>query len=496
MGHLPRGVRRRRGATSVSVAPRNTVTVTPSTFSLTTGSGTQVLTIDVKDAALNQVTGLAISVTSSNTSVATVSLPTGNGPYSATVTAGATGNVTISVVATGVYAVSTGVVVANPAWQGSVATLLGPVPSNFSGTARRLNYIDIYNRYLIRFGATNFSMFDANVASYASPATKWDAVLWGNYYQRPRNLYAIGSVTGDASGDIRYMADWYTRIYRDDYLIPNGWGPAQQWNFPETLAAHYYVTGDTVSRDGVARLANRINPGFLPANLVSGYIYSEGRVYWMCTMAAVWSHMLGLNSTIPPSSLLGISWAKNAELYADAMVLNWQTTATNNPSKVGMIDMGDSGNPADTWKHGQGNFQVGMMADALYAVHTNIIAKQAYIDCVVSMANYVYTTQRNPVANGFIYQNRRSSDGYFFDPVNIVGDRGPYDYLLNGFIAKLLLRANQMSGSTIYSVAQFGAIFDSHYSNLLAQAPGQTGRQKEVNEFLQWYSVFAEYPTL
>lgn len=247
MGRAVRGVRRRRGVQGVSVAPHNTLQVSPSSFSIAVGVG-QIVTVTARDASNNSVQNLAVSATSDNTAVANPALATGTGPYQVTVFGVANGTATITFTAGGVTGTAS-VTVTNPPtnWAdnmiGSTKVLLVD-PGTVGSSQQRVEWSTLAQQMLDNRWAVAVNLPGAYpMLSGSAP----NNAGYMQYYDGAINHWAFAKMKNEgSSGTYKTRGDRIADEYIS-YCIANN-NPllgAQHHHFPETILAYYLMYGDT-----------------------------------------------------------------------------------------------------------------------------------------------------------------------------------------------------------------------------------------------------------
>lgn len=199
-------------------------------------------------------------------------------------------------------------------------------------------------RYDSAFGPAAEYLWQQAVAA-GRPGADWE---WGNYYDRALAYYAQWARTGNPL----YLARGHAHAldYRERYLVRAmpPYGSSPHWAQPEGLAAHYALTGDTLSRHALREMTLsidvqvRYNGGIGP--------YTDPRITGRYLLSSVLAWQTARDAA---------DSARFAAIIDSALVriAAWQTPEGLYPSGPMFCD-------------GQFNFMAGLLNDALVATHT------------------------------------------------------------------------------------------------------------------------------
>jgi uncharacterized protein YjdB len=304
------------GTVTALPVPVNTVLISPAGFSIVAGS-TQALTITLKDALNNILTGRVITYSSSNTAVATVSslgVVTGLAAGSATITAtseGKSSSVTATVTAVpvatvtvspGAFSLAEGqsqqlvataydslgnVLPGRPFTWGTSNPTVATVNSTGLVTVLSDGTATITATCETKIGSASLTATDVvppmSLARLLGPLPNWNNArassplvrdyldLWAvkddlqyslygvdwvqlYYYDRAKINYSMNAINGIPAR--RVHADEQAVNYRDGYVLPNFGALPAHWMMSTGLAANYLVTGSSLSKTAVGYMAD------------------------------------------------------------------------------------------------------------------------------------------------------------------------------------------------------------------------------------------------
>lgn len=235
--------------------------VAPTSVWLSTGGTTRLTAWLTTGERSDEPGTIAFRWTSSDPAVVTVS---GDGVLSAV----GQGTATISVIAEGPGQVSpyvreraTQVTVTSSEQEAMVYKILG-IPANAVDSWPSLAYTSVYDSLFSQWGEHHWD--------HSGGEWQW------TYYDRGLAWYAAWARTGDS----KYLERGHTDVtaYRDNYVLPNNGAVAPKWVFPEGLAIHYILTGDSLSALAIAKMADRmVYAGWLDTMTDPDFKWVDGR---------------------------------------------------------------------------------------------------------------------------------------------------------------------------------------------------------------------------
>ena len=279
----------------------------------------------------------------------------------------------------------------------------------------------------------NFQRFESDFVR--EEAVRWAADRDGcqpgqrfdytNYYDRAWALYQMWARTGNPT--FRAHADLIAVCYRDRYLAANNY-KAQAHNVQlEGLAAHYLLTGDTLSRRAVVETAKFLHFLTPPERLTSErYPYFEARIQARDLIACVLAGFVGDTSR---------DWGALADQFAT------RTAALQRP---------DGSYAFPSFKMAQSNYMVGLLNDAFAKYYRIRKPDPAILDAVKRSIDYLWSTQWK--GNGFLYTNDPTS--------NVTADLSGLIVAGFGFVAFTTGDMEyQVRGDRIFAASINGAYF-------------------------------------
>jgi uncharacterized protein YjdB len=281
---------------------------------------------------------------------------------------------------------------------------------------------------------------DRKWQDYLSGApNNWDAYAGRNYYDR--GMHHMAWWLRGAPVEVFRRGAAYTFGNRYYYYERNNWGIAQprMWH-TESMALHYWLTGDPVSREGVQRFAVRAwgnGAGWNYTKLRYCEYEGEGRPMARSLQAIVWAARMGYTDT---------DWRDVARRYVDAM-LGAETYVKDAASyKYGAWDYlhPDYPSGAGCSKKYVSNFMQAMVVDALITYYEHVNPGDGRIPGVVQRnLDYLRNSQ---------WRNESPSPSFNYYDTNIGGSGGPDASVdLNGFFVHLFAWYAQRSGGGAYS---------------------------------------------
>ena len=222
-----------------------------------------------------------------------------------------------------------------------------------------------------------------------SAERRWaeDSSAWvDNYYDRALIYDAMWVRTGDPTYWRRGVE--HARRYRAGYLAPNDYKPSPHWSQLEGVEKHYLLTGDETSRTAVARVAESLWRQVRRKGLDAWDQRIAARVIHAQLLAWRLNGAAGYRPTAPPAS-----WTGRMD-DAVGQLARWQRAD-------GRYDTGRY------WCHGQPNFMVGMLNEALADVHTYYRQDPRAVTLVRRSADYLWRTQWLDGADAFRYLSVR-----------------------------------------------------------------------------------------
>lgn len=237
----------------------------------------------------------------------------------------------------------------------------------------------------------NFRRFDTDFAR--EEGVRWAADGDGcrpgqqfdytNYYDRAWGLYQMWARTGNQV--YREHADQIAVCYRDRYLAANNY-KAQPHNVQlEGLAAHYLLTGDTLSRKAVVETARFMIFLTPPERLTSeNYPYFEARIQARDIIGCLLAGFLGDTSK------------------------DWWGIADQLVTRTIALQRADGSYAFPSFKMQQSNYMVGLLNDAFAKYYRLRKADPTVVTAVKRSVDYLWTTQWK--GRGFLYTNDPASN--------------------------------------------------------------------------------------
>ena len=227
-------------------------------------------------------------------------------------------------------------------------------------------------------GATYEAQFQTfSDKHWLAEGAQWDQA---NYYDRALSHFTYWM----RSGDLKY---WQRAVqlalnYRTQYIEASGFGPSPHWMLLEGLAAHYWLTGDTLSRTAVIKSIARVWQGFTPTNMADPtYAYIEGRIQARMMVGSLLAWELGDT---------GQDWKALATAYKNNMIT---------------LQRADGSYAWPNWCGHQANFMVGMQNDAMIKYHERVQADPAIITTIRKSVDYMSSIAWRPLQQGFSYMD-------------------------------------------------------------------------------------------
>ena len=232
----------------------------------------------------------------------------------------------------------------------------------------------------------------AYTAEYDSVFAKWGEHHWERgagvwertYYDRGLAWYAAWARTGDA----KYLERGHTDVtaYRDDYVLKNDGAATPKWVFPEGLAIHYILTGDSVSALAVAKMADAmVRFKWLDTMTDPDFRWVDGRTQGRAVLVQLIAYLIDA----PPIR----DWKYETDRGIQA-ILDWHTMN------------GDNG----AWKMasycgGQAHFQVShALLEVLIRYYDLVDPRQEIPPVVKKSLDYIWQDW-NPDARAFAYMD-------------------------------------------------------------------------------------------
>lgn len=254
------------------------------------------------------------------------------------------------------------------------------------------------------------------------PGQRYD---YTNYYDRAWGLYQMWARTGKQI--YRDHADQIAICYRDHYLAANNY-KAQPHNVQlEGLAAHYLLTGDTLSRKAVIESAKFMIFLTPPERLTSeNYPYFEARIQARDIIGCLLAGFLGDTSK------------------------DWGAIADQLVTRTAALQRADGSYAFPTFKMQQSNYMVGLLNDAFAKYYRLRKADPAILSAVKRSVDYLWSTQWK--GRGFLYTNDPTS--------NVASDLSGLIVTGFGFVAFATGDLEyQMRGDQIFTASINGAYY-------------------------------------
>jgi len=167
-----------------------------------------------------------------------------------------------------------------------------------------------------------------NTAAYDSVFSEYGEYHWERgggvwertYYDRGLAWYAAWARTGNTE----YLERGHTDVtaYRDGYVMPHDGGATPKWVFPEGLAIHYILTGDSTSALAIAKMADvMVRVGWLDTMTDPEYRWVDGRTQGRAVLVQLIAYLIDA----PP--LRDFRYETDRGIQA---ILDWHTMNGNN----------------------------------------------------------------------------------------------------------------------------------------------------------------------
>jgi len=182
--------------------------------------------------------------------------------------------------------------------------------------------------------------------------------IWSNemYYDRAMIDYLYWWRTGDTLRLGR--ADEYLVSYRDEYVLPNTtteWAcPTGKWHFPEGLAVHWLLRGDSLSRNAVSHMARcHGGPGksWMTRAADTSFIYIDGRAQGRALLDVTLAAHLELPGRTFTGEPANYDWDSLAAAGADSLIALYSRSQAGIGPTTGRWHL-------SSYCYGQANFQV------------------------------------------------------------------------------------------------------------------------------------------
>jgi hypothetical protein len=334
-----------------------------------------------------------------------------------------------------------------------------------------------------------FAAFENDFEQWST--TKWNQydagkVIGVNYYDRGFHHMVWFLRSGDPKYLLRGAA--YTLNHRVAYYEPNAYNIAQErmW-FPDGLAAHYWLTGDEESRNGVRGLARRVeSPGssWNWSRMFTCSYQGEARPVARGLNVLGWAHRLGhvdrdfraLTTEFLDLVLQG--GARQELLNSDPNDYRFGAWVFRHP---------DYPSGAGCSVEYVSNFMNAMIMDALVLTYEHVHADPRIPGTVKRNLDYLRKTQwRGREGNGLQIVNGEASPSFNYYDVSLSGSGGVGPSVdLNGFYAHLFgWYADRFGGAEYSNVARM--VFETLSKNPKdgKAAPWLSG-DKQFNETYQ-----------
>ena len=225
------------------------------------------------------------------------------------------------------------------------------------------------------------SRFQANAnAQWAAFGSRWDAGNSNAGYDRAATYYTWWARTGDSTYLRR--AHETAVAYRDNYLVPAGFGSSPHWSQVEGLYLDWVVSHDAASRDAVLSVANRF-VGFDPS-------LDDKNKDW-------------LENRVQARVLLSFWMAEKIEGPGSA----WAQRLTAAIPRILAMQSPDGHWGFVSTCGGSWNFMTGMLADLLSRMYDqrpgNAAQNPAILAALSKAATYLWTTQWRSADRTFNY---------------------------------------------------------------------------------------------
>jgi uncharacterized protein YjdB len=275
----------------------------------------------------------------------------------------------------------------------------------------------------------------------SSAPNNFDAYAGRNYYDRGMH-HMVWWLRG-APVEVFRRGAAYTFGNRLYYYERNNWGIAQPrlWH-TESMAFHYWLTGDPVSREGVHRFATRAwgnGTSWNYTKLQYCEYGGEGRPMARALQAIVWAARMGHTDT---------DWRDVARRYVDAMLAAETYVKDASSYKYGAWDYlhPDYPSGAGCSKKYVSNFMQAMVVDALIMYYEHVNPGDGRVPGVVQRnLDYLRNSQ---------WRNESPSPSFNYYDTSIAGSGGPEASVdLNGFFVHLFAWYAQRGGGAYSNIA-------------------------------------------
>jgi hypothetical protein len=299
-----------------------------------------------------------------------------------------------------------------------------------------------------------FAAFENDFEQWST--TKWNqyearGVIGVNYYDRGFHHMVWSLRSGDPTYLLRGAA--YTFNHRVDYYEPNNYNIAQErmW-FPDGLAAHYWLTGDEESRNGVRGLARRVDntASWNWTNMFTCSYQGEARPVARGLHVLGWAHRLGhedrdFHSLTTRFLDLVLQGGSRQELL---------NTNPNDPRYGAWVFRHpDFPTGAGCSVEYVSNFMNAMIMDALIMTYEHVHADSRIPGMVKRNLDYLRKTQwRGPEGNNLQIIKGEPSPSFNYYDVELSGSGGPGPTVdLNGFYATIFAWYAKRFGGAEYA---------------------------------------------
>jgi hypothetical protein len=272
------------------------------------------------------------------------------------------------------------IIVPPPDTSSLLSRLLGPLPASLTAVS-------------LRGGA--YATFAADWARMGEQRWLTDGAVWdaSNYYDRAQQWYALWRLTGDTKWKDRATA--IAKSYRDQYwaaqAAPYQYNTSSYWSMPAGVAAHFAVTGDTMSRNAVGWACGWLTSGYGFTRLAT---HAEMESRWRARMlqCAVLAHAVNAPLTGP--------WVGQV---VPAPGSSWKEKAGNILTQILAAQSADGAFRDDQSCGFVKPFMDALLADALIDYHRLVAPDPRVLPAVTRMLAYDWATTWDSVSKSFFY---------------------------------------------------------------------------------------------
>jgi hypothetical protein len=287
------------------------------------------------------------------------------------------------------------IIVPPPDTSSLLSRLLGPLPASLTAVSLRGGAYATFAADWTRMGEQRW-LTDGPV---------WDA---SNYYDRAQQWYALWRLTGDTKWRDRATA--IALSYRTQYwaaqAAPYQYNTSSYWSMPAGVAAHFAVTGDTMSRNAVGWACGWLTSGYGYTRLAT---HAEMESRWRARMlqCAVLAHAVNAPLTGP--------WVGQV---VPAPGASWKEKAGNILTQILAAQSADGAFRDDQSCGYVKPFMDALLADAMIDYYRLVAPDPRVLPAVTRMLAYDWATTWDSTSRSFFYYEGECS--------NVMGSGGRY----------------------------------------------------------------------